>query len=101
MPHQREVVLLFKTNLICCLKVLTIWTSPHFCHFVKDLILYQTTKFKTGSNWKHMQMKNSFLGLVENIVGKGQNDGYQHFLRFPQCFQKTSRTGSLKVTIMW
>ena len=28
------------------------------------------------------------LGRVENIVGKGENAGYQHFLLFPQCFQK-------------
>ena len=28
------------------------------------------------------------LGMVENIVGKGENAGYQHFLLFPQCFQK-------------
>ena len=26
---------------------------------------------------------------VENTVGKGENAGYQHFLFFPQCFQKT------------
>ena len=25
---------------------------------------------------------------VENIVGKGEKAGYQHFLLFPQCFQK-------------
>ena len=25
---------------------------------------------------------------VENIVGIGENAGYQHFLLFPQCFQK-------------
>ena len=25
---------------------------------------------------------------VENIVGKGKNTGYQHFLLFPLCFQK-------------
>ena len=30
------------------------------------------------------------LGKVENIVGKGENAGYQHFLFFPQCFQKPS-----------
>ena len=24
---------------------------------------------------------------VENIVGKGENAGNQHFLLFPQCFQ--------------
>ena len=34
---------------------------------------------------------------VENIVGKGENAGYQHFLLFPQCFQKASCSGSLKV----
>ena len=28
------------------------------------------------------------IGLVENIVGKGENAVYQHFLLFPQCFQK-------------
>ena len=27
---------------------------------------------------------------VENIVGKGENAGYQHFLLFPQCFQTNS-----------
>ena len=26
------------------------------------------------------------LGIVENIVGKGENAGNQHFLLFPQCF---------------
>ena len=25
-------------------------------------------------------------GMVENIVEKGENAGYQHFLLFPQCF---------------
>ena len=30
-----------------------------------------------------------FLHRVENIVGKGENAGYQHFLPFPQGFQKT------------
>ena len=38
---------------------------------------------------------------VENIVGKGENVGYQHFLVFPQCFQKASFSGSLKVGIVW
>ena len=33
---------------------------------------------------------NLFLGRVENIVGKGENAGYQHFLLFPQIFQKAS-----------
>ena len=42
------------------------------------------------------------LGRVEkNIVGKGENAGYQHFLLFQQCFQKLSFSGSLKVGIVW
>ena len=37
----------------------------------------------------------------KNIVGKGENAGYQHFLLFLQCFQKDSFLGSLKVVIVW
>ena len=32
------------------------------------------------------QMISAFDGL-ENIVGKGESTGYQHFLLFSQCFQ--------------
>ena len=32
----------------------------------------------------------SLYDRVENIVGKGENVGYQHFLLFPQFFQKAS-----------
>ena len=28
--------------------------------------------------------------MAENIVGKGENAGLQHFLLFLQCFQKSS-----------
>ena len=28
------------------------------------------------------------LGLLKNIVGKGEIACYKHFLLFPQCFQK-------------
>ena len=41
------------------------------------------------------------LGRKENIVGEGENAGYQHFLLFPQCFQKLSFLGLLKVGIVW
>ena len=43
----------------------------------------------------------SVFDRVENIVGKGVCAGYQHFLLFPQCFQKASFSGSLKVRIVW
>ena len=36
-------------------------------------------------------------GRIENIMGKGENAGYQHFLLFPQCFQKLS----FQVWIVW
>ena len=35
--------------------------------------------------------------MVENIVGRGENAGYQHFLLFPRYFQKTSFSRPLKV----
>ena len=37
----------------------------------------------------------------ENIVGKGENAGYQHFLLFPQCFQRAFNPGLFKVGIVW
>ena len=36
---------------------------------------------------------------AKNIVGKGENAGYQDFLLFPQCFQKAFYSGLLKVGI--
>ena len=40
------------------------------------------------------------LERIEKIVGKGENAGYQHFLLFPQCSQKPSFSGSLKVGLV-
>ena len=37
------------------------------------------------------------LERVENIVGQGENAGYQHFLLFPKCFQKISFSWLLNV----
>ena len=37
------------------------------------------------------------LNSTENIVGKGENAGYQHFLLHPQCLQKPSSSRLLKV----
>ena len=41
------------------------------------------------------------LGMEENIVGKGENAGNQHFLLFPQCFKEAFFTEVLKVGIVW
>ena len=35
-------------------------------------------------------------GRVENIMGKRENAGYQHFLLSPQCFQKSFILGVIK-----
>ena len=40
------------------------------------------------------------FGRVENIVGEGENAGYQHFLLFPLCFQKMFYE-VLQVGIVW
>ena len=41
------------------------------------------------------------FGRVENMMGKGENAGYKHFLLFPECFQNLYVSGSLKVGILW
>ena len=77
--------------------------------FAKELTLYQTTIFFT-SNSKHSQDEQMYdnkkelkflLGKVENIMEKEENDGYQHFLLFPNCFQKALSSGLVKVGIVW
>ena len=40
-------------------------------------------------------MAKSVLDKIEKIVGKEENAGYQHFLLFPQCFQKAFYLGYL------
>ena len=39
------------------------------------------------------EMLISVFDKVENIVGKGENACYQHFLLSPQCFQKAFSSG--------
>ena len=68
----------------------------------------QMTEFWTDPNEKLFADKNlnmnqklkSALGRLENIVGKGENAGYQHFLLFLHCFQKASCTRVLKFVIV-
>ena len=38
----------------------------------------------------------ALFNRIEIIVGKGENAGYQHFLLFPQCFQRASSSGRKK-----
>ena len=49
------------------------------------------SKFKAFADVKN---KISFIfEWVENIVGKGENDGHQHFLLFPQCSERDCFSG--------
>ena len=43
----------------------------------------------------------SVFDTVENIVGKGENAGYQHFLLFSECFHKACLSGSVIDGIVW
>ena len=46
------------------------------------------SKFKVfaDNKFKVLKMMIFVFNRVETIVGKGENDGYQYFLLFPQCF---------------
>ena len=61
------------------------------------------SKFKefADNNLYTTQIVETVFDKVESIVGKGENAGYQHFLLFPQYFQKHFFLASLKVGIMW
>ena len=59
------------------------------------------SKLKAFTKLKMVQMSESFLERVENIVGKGENAVYQHFLFFSHCFHRVSFKGSLKLAIAW
>ena len=60
-----------------------------------------TFKAFADDKFRVAKMMNFVLDRVGNIVGKGENAGNQHFLLFPQCFQKLLSWGSIKVRIMW
>ena len=67
----------------------------------KGLTFYQTTKFFDDTELKALannktnavEKMKCVLEWLENIVGKGENAGFQHFHLFPQCFQKASFLG--------
>ena len=54
---------------------------------------FQLQNFRL-TNSKHLQttkqsgIKINECGRIDNIVGKGENVDYQHFLLFSQCFSK-------------
>ena len=47
------------------------------------------------------QNVNVVFHRIQNIMGKEENAGYQHFFLFPQCFQKAFSSSASKVVIVW
>ena len=70
---------------------------------INKILEYWQSKLKAFADEKtNVTQKVKFvLERVENILGKGKNAGYQHFLLFPKCFQKPLFSGSLGARIVW
>ena len=74
--------------------MLSIWTQLNPVPDDKILPLSKLKAF-ADDNFDVAQIVKFFSSRVEkNIVEKGENAGFQHFLLFPQCFQKVSFSGS-------
>ena len=71
-------------------------------HQKKIVRLVQMKTFADDKKTKNVTQELKFeLGNVKNIMGKGENAGYRHFLLFPPCFQKALSSELLKVEIVW
>ena len=64
---------------------------------------FETSKLKefTDDNFKFDTYGGKFSKRVENTVGKGEIAGYEQFLLFPQCFQKTCTADMYKPGLVW
>ena len=63
--------------------ILALVLSESICRRQKNVVLIDENIFDSA----------------ENMMGKGENAGYQQFLLFPKCFQKFSLLGLLKLWI--
>ena len=62
--------------------------NPLSFNFLPDDKILDWSKLKAFADEKinETEKMKFVFGRVENIVGKGENAGYQHFLLFTQCF---------------
>ena len=68
----------------------------------KKILDWTKLKAFEDNNLNNAEIMISAYDRMKNIVGKGENAGYQHFLLFPHnVFQKVSFPGSLKDGIVW
>ena len=77
-------------------------TLECFFNSLPNNIFLDRSKLKAFADDKlNVNEKLNFgLERAENIVGKGENASHQHFLLFPQCFQKLFFSRSSKVRIV-
>ena len=50
---------------------------------------------------KCAHMMKFLFNRLENILGKGESAGCQHFLLFPKCFRKATSTTVLRIFHMY
>ena len=74
--------------------LLVLFTGINSLSLPRDKILdWSTLKAFSDDKITGLQMPIFVFDRIENIVGKGENAGYQHFLLFPQCFQELFAQG--------
>ena len=79
-----------------------IFILKSFNPLLDDKILdWSKLKEFADDNFKFDENSRKFFKQVENTVGKGESARYEHFLLFPQCFQKACFPGSSKGVIVW
>ena len=66
----------FKCTFKCCLQFVSIWTSLKFCRLVMSKLITTQSQLLAPLEKR----------ALENIVGKGENAGSQHFFLFPPYF---------------
>ena len=62
-------------------------------------MFYQMTKFETVPTLNKIILTHIVRFVSNrkgNIVGKGENAGFQHFLLYPQCFQNAVFTNQTR-----
>ena len=77
--------------------------ADYYVNPVTNNNIFDCFEFKAfpDDSFNVAQMMQFYSDRVENIVEKGVNASFQHFLLFPQCFQKASFSGSWKPGIVW
>ena len=105
-------MLFYRDDKLNCLSMLNFESQTYPFFTLMNLSMFNSLPSDKILHWSKLKafaddkinVKEKFkfgLGREENIEGKGENAGNQHFLLIPRCFQKAFLTGSLKVGIVW